>query len=132
MKWNVFESHFECRQSSEAAVGQFATPYRKRQSGVVGEVGRVIPNGRLDDGGIFASLGEHMADRHEVLDRQKSQPLGGRYIRRARRWTASFAVLVQSTLEQALCPERGFVKALPFFQKDKEVIHRDEYVRPSI
>jgi hypothetical protein len=88
--------------------------------------------GGLDDGGIFASLGEHMADRHEVLDRQKSQPLGGRYIRRARRWTASFAVLVQSTLEQALCPERGFVKALPFFQKDKEVIHRDEYVRPSI
>ena len=67
-----------------------------------------------------------------MLDRQKSQPLGERYIRRARRWTSSFAVLIQSTLEQAVCPERRFVKALPFFEKDKEVSHRDGLFVPSI
>ena len=64
-----------------------------------------------------------------MLDRQKSQPLGRGYCRRAGRWTASFAILVQSEFDQALCPERGFVEALPFFEKDKEVIHRDGIVR---
>ena len=87
------------------------------------------PFERLDDCRIFASLAEHMADRHEMLDRQKSQPFGGRYIRRTRRWTRSLAVLVQGALEQALSPERGFVEALPFFEEDKEVIHRDGPVR---
>jgi hypothetical protein len=70
-----------------------------------------------------------MADRHEMLGRQKPQPLGERYIRQARRWTSSFAVIIQNTLEQALCPERRFVKALPFFEEDKEVIHLDWIVR---
>ena len=64
-----------------------------------------------------------------MLDRQKSQPLGRRYCCRARSWTFSFAVLVQSKLEEALRPERGLVKAFPFFEKDKEVIHRDGIVR---
>ena len=87
-----------------------STPDRARRHGLPELLVRravVLVSVVADPGGVA----EHVPDRHEMLDRQKSQPLGRRYCRRARRWTASFAVLVQSKLEQALCPERGFVEA---------------------